>query len=41
VLGFIWFDYSKGGVDWRVESRPILREAMAKGLTGLPLVPVG
>jgi hypothetical protein len=41
VLGFIWFDYSKGGVDWRVESRPILREAMTKGLTGLPLVPVG
>ncbi len=41
VLGFIWFDYSKGGVDWRVESRPILRAAMAKELTGLPLVPVG
>ena len=41
VLGLIWFDYSKGGVDWRVESRPILRAAVAKELTGLPLVPLG
>jgi hypothetical protein len=41
VLGFIWFDYSKDGVDWRVESRPILRAAMARNLTRLPLVRVG
>ena len=41
VLGLIWFDYSKGGVDWRVESRPILRAAIARELTALPLVPVG
>jgi mannan endo-1,4-beta-mannosidase len=38
VLGFIWFDYNKGGVDWRVESRPILRAAMASDIARLLLV---
>jgi hypothetical protein len=40
ILGFIWFDYNKGGVDWRVESRPILRAALAKDVAGIQLVPV-
>jgi mannan endo-1,4-beta-mannosidase len=38
VLGFIWFDYNKDGVDWRVESRPILRAAIARDVAGLQLV---
>jgi hypothetical protein len=38
VLGFMWFDYNKGGVDWRVESRPILRAAMASDIARLLLV---
>ncbi len=38
VLGFIYFDYNKGGVDWRVESRPMVRAAIASDITGLPLV---
>ena len=27
VLGFVWFDYNKQGVNWRVESRPVVRAA--------------
>jgi hypothetical protein len=34
----MWFDYNKGGVDWRVESRPILRAAMASDIARLLLV---
>jgi len=37
VLGFIWFDYDKVGVDWRLESRPPVRAAIAAGLAGLRL----
>jgi mannan endo-1,4-beta-mannosidase len=37
VLGLIWFDYNKGGVDWRVESRPILQAAVARNLARLQL----
>jgi hypothetical protein len=40
VLGFVWFNYDKGGVDWRLESRPPVRAAIATGLAGLPLVDV-
>jgi hypothetical protein len=40
VLGFIWFDYDKGGVDWRLETRPAVRAAIAAGLAGLPLIDV-
>jgi mannan endo-1,4-beta-mannosidase len=35
VLGFVWFDYNKAGVDWRLESRPPVREAIAGALAGL------
>jgi hypothetical protein len=38
VLGFIWFDYDKNGVDWRVESRPAVRAALAGDIATLPLV---
>ena len=37
MLGLIWFDYNKDGVDWRVESRPILRAAVASDVTRLQL----
>jgi mannan endo-1,4-beta-mannosidase len=37
VLGLIWFDYNKDGVDWRVESRPILRAAVAGDVARLQL----
>jgi hypothetical protein len=40
VLGFIWFDYDKSGVDWRLETRPAVQQAIAAGLAGLPLVDV-
>jgi beta-mannanase len=40
VLGFIWFDYNKNGVDWRVESRPILRAAVVKDVARLRLLNV-
>ncbi len=40
VLGFAWFDYDKAGVDWRLESRPQVRAAVAAGLAGLRLVNV-
>jgi len=38
VLGFIWFDFDKDGVDWQIESRPALRAAMAAGVAGLRLI---
>jgi len=38
VLGFVWFDYDKAGVDWRLESRPPVRAPIAAGLAGLRLV---
>jgi hypothetical protein len=38
VLGFVWFDYNKQGVDWRVESRPVVRAAIAGDVAGLSLV---
>src|SRR5258708_36484768 len=36
VLGFVWFDYDKAGVDWRLESRPPVRAAIAAGVAGPP-----
>jgi mannan endo-1,4-beta-mannosidase len=38
VLGFVWFDIDKGGVDWKVESRPTVRAAMARDVATLKLV---
>jgi mannan endo-1,4-beta-mannosidase len=38
VLGFVWFDYQKAGVDWRLETRPPVRAAIAAGLAGMPLI---
>jgi mannan endo-1,4-beta-mannosidase len=38
VLGFIWFDYDKAGVDWTLGDRPIARAAVASGIAGMHLV---
>jgi mannan endo-1,4-beta-mannosidase len=38
VLGFIWFDFDKDGVDWQIESRPAVRDAMAADITRLRLI---
>jgi hypothetical protein len=38
VLGFIWFDFNKEGVDWQLESRPSLRAALAGDIAGLELI---
>jgi mannan endo-1,4-beta-mannosidase len=38
VLGFIWFDFDKDGVDWQIESRPTVRDAMAADIARLPLI---
>jgi mannan endo-1,4-beta-mannosidase len=40
VLGFVWFDFNKAGVDWRLGSRPPVRAAISAGLAGLPLLNV-
>jgi mannan endo-1,4-beta-mannosidase len=41
VLGFIWFDFNKDGVDWRLESRPPVRADLAAAVAGLHLASVG
>jgi hypothetical protein len=38
VLGFIWFNYDKDGVDWTLGDRPIARAAVASGVAGIHLV---
>lgn len=38
VLGFVWFDYDKAGVDWRLESRPPVQAPITAGLAGVRLV---
>jgi hypothetical protein len=38
VLGFIWFDFDKDGVDWQIESRPALSAAMAADVAGIQLI---
>jgi mannan endo-1,4-beta-mannosidase len=38
VLGFIWFDFNKDGVDWQVETRPAVRAALAADIAGLQLI---
>jgi Glycosyl hydrolase family 26 len=37
LLGFVWFDFYKAGVDWRLESRPPVRAAITAGLAGVRL----
>jgi mannan endo-1,4-beta-mannosidase len=41
MLGFIWFDYVKAGVDWTVEGRPQVRAEVASQLAGMPLASPG
>ncbi len=38
VLGLIWFDYDKAGVDWRIESRPTVQAAFDHDAAGLQIV---
>jgi mannan endo-1,4-beta-mannosidase len=37
VLGFIWFDYDKNGVDWTLGDRPVARATLASGIAGMHL----
>lgn len=37
VLGFVWFNYDKAGIDWRLETRAPVQQAIATGLAGLRL----
>jgi mannan endo-1,4-beta-mannosidase len=38
VLGLVWFDYDKSGVDWTLETRPTVRAAVAGSLEAMKLV---
>jgi hypothetical protein len=38
VLGLVWFDYNKSGVDWRIESRPAIQAAFAQDTASLQVV---
>jgi mannan endo-1,4-beta-mannosidase len=40
VLGLIWFDYNKNGVDWTFDDRADIRAAVASALSGMQLVSV-
>ena len=37
VLGFVWFNFNKDGVDWSVTDRPDVRAALASGIAGMHL----
>ena len=37
VLGFVWFNFNKAGVDWTVTDRPDVRAAVASGVAGMHL----
>jgi mannan endo-1,4-beta-mannosidase len=37
VLGFVWFNFNKAGVDWSVSDRPVVRAALASGIAGMHL----
>lgn len=41
VLGFIWFNYNKDGVDWTMGDRPRVRIAFANALAGMKLARLG
>ena len=38
VLGFIWFDFNKDGVNWQLETRPGLSATLAADVANLPLI---
>ena len=38
VLGLIWFNYDKAGVDWTLDGRPVVRAAVAGAIAGMHLV---
>jgi mannan endo-1,4-beta-mannosidase len=37
VLGFVWFEYDKQGVDWSLASRPAVRDALARAVMNLSI----
>jgi hypothetical protein len=41
VLGLIWFNYDKAGVDWTLGGRPDVRAAVAGSLAGMQFVSLG
>jgi beta-mannanase len=38
VLGLVWFNYDKNGVDWTVDGRPAVRAAIAGSVAGMRLL---
>ena len=38
VLGLVWFNYDKNGIDWTVDRRPAVRAAIAGSVAGMHLV---
>ena len=40
VLGFIWFEYNKAGVDWSIADRPAIRVALARAVAHLHIFDV-
>jgi mannan endo-1,4-beta-mannosidase len=40
VIGFVWFNFYKAGVDWRLGTRPPVQQAIASGLAGERLLNV-
>jgi mannan endo-1,4-beta-mannosidase len=40
VLGFIWFEFNKDGVDWQLADRPVIRSVIARGLAHLKIINV-
>jgi mannan endo-1,4-beta-mannosidase len=40
VLGLVWFEFNKDGVDWDLSDRPAIRTVIARGLAHLKIVDV-
>jgi mannan endo-1,4-beta-mannosidase len=40
VLGFVWFEYNKDGVDWSIGDRPAIRTALASAIAHLQIFDV-
>jgi mannan endo-1,4-beta-mannosidase len=40
VLGLVWFEYDKAGVDWALADRPDVRRTFARAITKLKIVDV-
>jgi mannan endo-1,4-beta-mannosidase len=40
VLGLVWFEYNKQGVDWSLADRPRVRKTFDKAIASLPIINV-